>query len=91
MVEVSPGEFMRLRGADETWRAIRNDFYVPCECICCNSTIYCIQDAKLVLCADCRVVSPIENSSDENGGVGLGFRMEELAKWQSEIVEQAAN
>lgn len=90
-IEVSPGEFMRLRGADETWRAIRNDFYTPCECICCQNTIFCIQDAKLVLCPDCRVVSPIEGNCSEDGncgGVGLGFRMSDLAQWQGELVDK---
>lgn len=30
-VEVSPGVFLRLRGAEETWKAIHTDAYIPCS------------------------------------------------------------
>jgi hypothetical protein len=89
-IEVSPGEFLRLRGADETWKAVLNDFYMPCLCICCEQTLFCIQDAVFVLCPICRVVSPLERVvyGDRcccDGGVGLGFTMDDLAKWQNDI------
>jgi hypothetical protein len=86
-IEISPGVHVRLRGADETWKAIENDCYMPAECICCESTIFCIQNADYVLCPDCRVVSRMEgNSSHGIGGVGLGFKYEDLARWQDAIV-----
>jgi hypothetical protein len=85
-IEISPGVQVRLRGADETWRAIEYDYYMPAECICCESTIFCIQDADYVLCPDCRVVSRLEGSSSRGmGGVGLGFKYGDLARWQDEI------
>jgi hypothetical protein len=90
-IEVSPGEYLRLRGAEETWRAIRVDFCMPSECICCTLTLFCIQDAAFVLCPACRVISPMTLTaggafqSSSNGGVGLGFTMSELAKWQGEM------
>ena len=86
-IEVLPGQFLRLRGADETWRAITCDFYMPCACVCCSLTLFCIQDACFVLCPECRVISPMEGSAVEGheGGVGLGFTMEELAKWQEDL------
>jgi hypothetical protein len=86
-IEVYPGEFLRLRGADETWHAIKYDFYMPCICICCNLTLFCIQDAIFVLCPTCRIVSPLEGVvlDGYDGGVGLGFTIEELSKWQKEI------
>lgn len=86
MIEVAPGEFMRLRGAHETWKAIQNDFYLPCACICCELTLFCIQDATYVLCPECQVVNPLEKIDGYDGGVGLGFTMEELAEWQNDIV-----
>jgi hypothetical protein len=86
MIEVVPGEFMRLRGAHETWTAIQNDFYVPCACICCDLTLFCIQDATYVLCPDCQVVNPLEKIDGYDGGVGLGFTMKELAEWQNDII-----
>ena len=81
---------MATRGADETCRAIECDFYVPCECMCYRLTIFCIQDARLVLCPDCRVVSPMEGTVLEgsDGGVGLGFKMETLARWQRDVEKQ---
>ena len=100
-VEVAPGVHVRLRGADETWRSIENDFYMPTQCLPCGLTVFCIQDADFVICPDCRVVSPMmmvmmeggeersnycEGKSD--GGVGLGFTMEDLAAWQEDIERQ---
>jgi hypothetical protein len=86
-IEISPGVHVPLRGADETWKAIANDFYMPAECICCESTIFCIQDADYVLCPDCRVVSCMKDpSSHRVGGVGLGFKYEDLARWQEDIL-----
>jgi len=99
-VEVAPGVHVRLRGADETWRSIESDFYMPTQCLPCGLTVFCIQDADFVICPDCRVVSPMmmvmeggeecsnycEGKSD--GGVGLGFTMEDLAAWQEDIERQ---
>ena len=89
-IEISPGVHVRLRGADETWKAIANDFYMPAECICCESMIFCIQNADYILCPDCRVVSRMENPSPcgvgDVGGVGLGFKYEDLARWQEDIL-----
>jgi hypothetical protein len=86
-IEISPGVQVCLRGADETWKAIENDYYMPAECICCESTIFCIQDADYVLCPDCRVVSRMEGISSRGmGGVGLGFKYEALARWQDAIL-----
>ena len=64
--------------------------YCSTECICCANTIFAIQDADFVLCPDCRVVSPMDGKEFDgvsDGGVGLGFKMEDLAKWQEDIEE----
>jgi hypothetical protein len=88
-IEISPGVHVRLRGAAETWKAIENDYYMPAECICCESTLFCIQNADFVLCPDCRVVSRMESVSSRGmGGVGLGFKYEDLARWQDTILKE---
>jgi len=95
MIEISPSEFLPLRGAAETWRAVQCDFYVPSCCMACELTIFCIQDADYVICPTCHSVSPVDGaiSLDESvgrraglgGGVGLGFTYDDLAKWQEDI------
>jgi hypothetical protein len=86
VIEVAPGQYMRLRGAEETWKAIQDDFYVPCSCVICELTLFCIQDATYVLCPKCQVVNPLEKIDGYDGGVGLGFTIEELAEWQNDIL-----
>jgi hypothetical protein len=62
-VEISPGVYVRLRGAEETWDCIRHDFFMPCTCFGCSHELCCIQDADYVLCPKCRVVSPMDTTS----------------------------
>jgi hypothetical protein len=88
-IEISPNVWVRLRGADETWACVEQDFYMPVVCFGCSSELCCIQDADFVLCPLCRVVSPMDGIVDttaSSGGVGLGFTFDDLLKWQSEIV-----
>jgi len=91
MIEIFPGTHVRLRGADETWSAIRSDFYMPAVCLDCDVTVFCIEDAEFILCPHCRVISPLENSVLSKpvgeGGVGLGFTFEQLSRWQEEILQ----
>ena len=62
----------------------------------CSLNLLCVLDAEYVLCPECRVVGPI--GEDEFGmraemlgsdskphGVGLGFKPDDLMRWQSEI------
>ena len=41
MIEISPGVTARLRGADETFQAIEQDFYLPVLCMCCQLILLC--------------------------------------------------
>jgi hypothetical protein len=88
---------MALRGADETWSAVVNGFYAPTMCLICDLNLLVILDAEFVLCPSCRVVSPIiddgsgfrssedDNESGDKHGVGLGFTVESLMRWQDEM------
>ena len=86
-IEIAPGIMARLRGAQETWSCVENDFYLPTTCFCCSSDLFCIMDANYVLCPMCKVVSPLEGcATGMDGGVGLGFTFDDLQQWQHEII-----
>jgi hypothetical protein len=69
MIEITPGNVVRLRDANETVNAIRNDHYVPCSCmLCCsddvtmsNEPIFCIQDAEYFLCPHCKSINRLHD------------------------------
>lgn len=80
-VEISPGVYARLRGSQETWRAVEEGNVEESECFCCGTQLLCIADADYVLCPECKVVSPITTNINRKlsphsnaGGVGLGLR-----------------
>ena len=90
MVPIAPGVNARLRGANETYHCIEQDFFVPVVCFACNLDICCIQDADYVICPACKVVSPLEpdakmSAASKELTVGLGFTFEDLVKWQDEM------
>jgi hypothetical protein len=95
MVQVAPGIQVALRSSLETWEAIKGDFFMPGLCQGCHNTVFCIQDAAFVLCPDpgCRAVSPMDGQFVDrvSAGVGLGFRYDDLMRWQREIIAEAAN
>jgi hypothetical protein len=79
MIEVTPGVYVRLRGADETWRRWL------CHCswvVAALRRAFALKIAAFVLCPDCRVISPMEDKFEvEEGGVGLGFKVSDLGWW----------
>lgn len=73
-VEISPGIFMRLRDAKETWDAIEQGNFVSASCGQCDqSTIYSIDSASFVSCPRCKHITAIDGRRSLGGGVGLGF------------------
>lgn len=98
-IEISPGVTARLRGAKETMNAVYHDYYALTECMACNLNLGCIKDACYVLCPDCRTVSSVEangenhndssSSLHQDGGVGLGFTLEDLQGWQVKFLRQS--
>lgn len=90
-IEIAPGVQARLRGSRETFQAVENDFYRPVMCADCQkSDLCCILDASYLLCPKCRSVSPLEdgNPNIAQGGVGLGFTLDDLRVWQSQILNE---
>lgn len=90
-IDIAPGITEIIRGATETYDAIREDFYAPAVCFACDQMIFAIQNSKYVLCPSCRVVSPMDSQQDGCYGVGLGFTLEQLAEWQDEILRERRN
>jgi hypothetical protein len=58
-VEVYPGEFLRLRGAKETVEAIERGHSKSVFCYTCGLGLRCVADCDLVICPDCRSMSPV--------------------------------
>lgn len=94
LILIAPGVKARLRGTTETLAAVTGDAYTLTQCLSCQATLGCIANAAYILCPSCKVVSPLSNDSDgdknnkkDNAeGVGLGFTMEHLQTWQSQII-----
>ena len=73
-LEISPGVFATVRGANETEHAVSANHLIHLPCMACTMNISCIADAQYVLCPICKVIGPT-NTTIRNGvgGVGLGF------------------
>jgi hypothetical protein len=87
MINVGPGVSMPLRGSDETWKAIEDGRVTITSCIFCQIELNCLEDAQLVICPDCTMLSPVdqtegqENSSFARYGVGVGIKPAEIVEW----------
>jgi hypothetical protein len=82
MYEVSPGVRERLRGALETWSYLQRDFYIPTSCNSCSVELTCIKNLDYVLCPTCQLITPIDTPEAGGGGLGLGFTVEDLRRWE---------
>jgi hypothetical protein len=86
-IEVSPGEYLQLHGSEETIQAMNEERMKYATCLTCAGQLVCIDSAHLVLCPDCRTLSPASPNSLRrlhSPAVGLGMRAEEYHEWQRE-------
>jgi hypothetical protein len=77
-LEVAPGQYMLLRGSAETVEAVESGKASMVSCFACEAALWCVPDADLVLCPDCRIVSPLASKQSIQpgvGGVGLGMKV----------------
>lgn len=58
-IEVAPGHYMPLRGSAETMTAVESGMARTVLCMACQATLLCVPDAELVVCPDCRLLSPL--------------------------------
>lgn len=86
ILEVAPGVFLPLRGADETRQAVKEDKFISHKCTECHRELFCIADAAQILCPACQYVQPLWGSDalENEGGVGLGFTVDDLESMQWE-------
>lgn len=85
-IDVGQGKKMPLRGAKETWAAIGDGRITITNCLTCQIELNCLDDALMVICPDCTMISPVDQAGDgpessSNYGVGVGVKPEEVIKW----------
>ena len=73
VIEVTPGVFVDLVGADETMDAVRSSRTTKCGCMICEALLLCKDIVSLVLCPDCQTISPVDSVYSRGAAmVGLG-------------------
>jgi hypothetical protein len=79
-VEVAPGHYMPLRGSDETMYAIEMGYSRTVTCFACQAHLSCVPDCELVICPDCRVLSPVDAFTvEDDRKMEHGHRSDESA------------
>ena len=87
MIQVQPGIKKPLRGSDETWKAIEDGRVTITCCVSCQIDLNCVEDAELVVCPDCTMISPVDQTTDAGSnrnhryGVGVGIKPEAIRDW----------
>lgn len=86
-IEVAPGIRLPLRGTEETWKAIEEGQVTVTTCMTCQQDLHCVLDAQMVVCPDCTMLSPVDQTSQDaesladRYGVGLGVKPEDVLRW----------
>ena len=90
-VPLSDGVSVPLRGASESWQAIRNECTTSMTCSGCQTKLHVIEDAEYVVCPDCWTAGPLEQSlggfgfemdgCSDNYGLGLGLPENDIVQW----------
>jgi len=73
LIEVTPGNYVPLRGSAEIWDAVLNDQTIECLCFGCCTQLVTVNDADMIMCVSCHTVSPVEGGTG-GGGLGLGMK-----------------
>ena len=91
MVEVVPGSghMLPLGSKKDTWSAVQRNQAISRVCSACETFLFCTKQAKMVLCPQCHVISPLvhrhhctdQNESMEEPTVGRGMSVKEMEKY----------
>jgi len=88
LVEVTPGNYVPLRGSAEIWDAVLSDNTVECFCFGCTLQLVTVSNADMVMCVACHTISPVDGGLD-GGGLGLGMKGED-ATYERRRFEEAS-
>lgn len=100
-IPLSPDVTVPLRGATETWQAIKHEGTIATMCIDCGADLHVIEDAEYIACPDCWMVGPVQQNvggiafecdgSSDNYGIGLGVKAQEVVQWVEDASRQGAD
>jgi hypothetical protein len=62
LIEVAPGVRMSLKTPEATWSAVLEGRITVTACTTCGCELTCADDAQVVICTDCWVFSPVDQS-----------------------------
>jgi len=94
LIQVYPGIWEALRGSQETEAAIKRDFYTNLECLGCDMEVFCIRDARYVMCPSCKFIGYVQDEPEElnvnsrvfvQHGLGLGFTGKTLCEIKQKV------
>ena len=60
--EVAPGIRMSLKSIEDTWSAVMEGRITVTACTSCQCELTCSDDAEVVVCTDCWVFSPVDQT-----------------------------
>jgi len=72
LVEIHPGYKVPLIGSDETWHAYCQNAAIGVKCCACQTDLYCVASSTLVLCPNCRMISPAATTTNDDDFAALG-------------------
>jgi uncharacterized protein (DUF2249 family) len=88
MIEVAPGMKVPLRTSAETWNALLEGRITVTRCSNCSNELTCLEDADLVICVDCWVCSPVDQSipnlqleGNTRCSACIGMKTEDVFEW----------
>eukprot|EP00977_Amphora_coffeiformis_P026375 scaffold25842_cov198-Amphora_coffeaeformis.AAC.30 len=75
-VEVTPGVFKTLRGADYTQECLKKGQSVETMCFVCDIRLACAEGCEGVVCPQCFSISPVGTSTTSAAGyIGIGLHL----------------
>lgn len=82
-IEIAPGEYRSVLGADYSRRAMENHTFVRAMCWECDQVICNVPEAAYVICPLCRTVNPTDDR--QPAVIGLGFLLPDVSSSEPPI------